>query len=72
MSPVISKFHSSQTPAVGSAILVWTLRDAPAALLDEVFEHDAEMRDSFLQDWSGQDLWLRLHGISLGIAAHLD
>ncbi len=56
MSPVISKFHSSQTPSVGRALLVWTLRDAPAALLDEVFEHDLEMRDRFLQDWSGEDL----------------
>ena len=56
MSPVISKFHSSQIPAAGRALLVWTLRDAPTALLDEVFEHDLEMRDRFLQDWSGDDL----------------
>jgi len=56
MSTVISRFHSSQIPAAGRALLVWTLRDAPAALLDAVFEHDAEMRDRFLQDWSGEDL----------------
>ncbi len=56
MIPVISKFHSSQKPAAGRAFLVWTLRDAPAALLDEVFEHDLEMRDRFLRDWSGEDL----------------
>lgn len=51
-----SRFPSSLTSAAGRALLVWTLRDAPAALLDEVFEHDAEMRDRFLQDWSGGDL----------------
>ena len=56
MNPVTSRFHSSQTLVTGSALLVWTLRDAPAALLNEVFEHDAEMRDRFLQDWSGDDL----------------
>jgi hypothetical protein len=42
--------------AAGRALLVWTLRDAPAALLDEVFEYDMEMRNRFLQDWSGEDL----------------
>lgn len=51
-----SRFHLSQIPAAGRALLVWTLRDAPAALLDEVFEYDSEMRDRFLQDWSGDDL----------------
>jgi len=56
MNPVIGKFHSSQLPVAGRALLVWTLRDAPAALLDEVFEHDSEMRDRFLRDWSGEDL----------------
>ncbi|MDQ3651480.1 MAG: hypothetical protein M3458_14640 [Acidobacteriota bacterium] len=56
MNPVRSSFHSPQTPSIGRALLVWTLRDAPAALLDEVFEHDLEMRDRFLQDWSGEDL----------------
>lgn len=56
MNPVRSRFHSPQMPATGRALLVWTLRDAPAALLNEVFEHDAEMRDRFLQDWSGEDL----------------
>lgn len=55
-SAVKSKFLTSQIPAAGRALLVWTLRDAPAALLDEVFEHDLEMRDRFLQDWSGRDL----------------
>jgi hypothetical protein len=56
MNPVIGKFHSSHTPAAGRAFLVWTLRDAPTALLNEVFEHDLEMRDRFLQDWSSEDL----------------
>ncbi len=50
MNPVRSSFHSPQTPSIGRALLVWTLRDVPAALLDEVFEHDLEMRDRFLQD----------------------
>ncbi len=53
---MISKYHSWQKPAAGHAFLVWTLRDAPAAPLDEVFEHDLEMRDRFLRDWSGEDL----------------
>ncbi len=44
------------TTTEGRAILLWNLRDAPAALLDDVFEHDAEMRDRFLKDWSGADV----------------
>jgi hypothetical protein len=42
--------------SASQALFVWTLRDAPASLLDEVFECDAEMRDRFLRDWSGGDL----------------
>ncbi|MCP9495464.1 MAG: hypothetical protein MSG64_13545 [Pyrinomonadaceae bacterium MAG19_C2-C3] len=44
------------TSSASQALFVWTLRDAPVSLLDEVFECDAEMRDRFLRDWSGGDL----------------
>lgn len=45
-----------QNASTNQALLVWTLREVPASLLDEVFECDAEMRDRFLRDWSGSDL----------------
>ena len=44
------------TATEGRAILLWTLRDAPAALLNDVFENDAGVRDRFLKDWSGTDI----------------
>ncbi len=47
---------TSPVTAEGRSILLWTLRDAPAALLNDVFENDAEMRDRFLKDWSGADV----------------
>ena len=47
---------TSSVATVGRSILLWSLREAPAGLLDDVFEHDAEMRDHFLKDWSGADV----------------
>jgi len=47
---------TSSVATEGHSILLWTLREAPAGLLDDVFEHNAEMRDRFLKDWSGADV----------------